>query len=463
MIKGHVTIDIHNHNSGFTERIEQDNLVTDAVGILASVYAGANMTDKIMPLATKALGGLMLFDGALEEEKSNIFFPSNAHLTGFAGQWVNTSNQFCGSRNVQETHATDTGYETVWDFSTSQANGTIASLALTAAPGGDISNNPFTGINKDINIHIIKDTGNEGIKPVIHSADQIMYSLIDNGRTEEYDASRKIYTTKAGITAKKAYTPIRKYKVADGVNSADEQKKVKDIELTVESIRDSIFEGRNSSEHLLNGYDGFAYLFYSDGNNDGDGSFFYQRIKLSDYSFDVENPVKVMLPGTKLYGRIIGGQICKGKCYIAGMDRRYIYIVDLVNTADVKTADMGEGQIFHFDYRFMADPGGTMHIKTYKKKDNVDNLFEVSDAILYPDGEVRINRPYKDLSIKDLYNGVKSQEYIFATENLIAYNGAIGHPMMNYLGTICNLTTPVTKTAASSMKITYTLTDEVQT
>lgn len=461
MIKGHVTIDIHNHNSGFTERIEQDNLVTDAVGILASVYAGANMTDKIMPLATKALGGLMLFDGALAEEKSNIFFPSNAHLTGFAGQWVNTSNPFCGSLNVQETHATDTGYETVWDFSTSQANGTIASLALTAAPESDKSGNPFTGINGNMQIHNANTNSSE-VKQVTHSVDQIMYSLKDNGRTQEYDESRKIYTTKAGITVEKSYMPIRKYKVADWVNRADVREKLKDIELTVESVRGNIFEteSRKSSEFILNGYDGYAYMFYSNGNNEGDGSFSYQRIKISDFSFDVEDPVKVILPGTKLEGRIFGGEICKGKCFLAGKDERYIYIVDLANTADVKTADMGEGQFFYYNYRFMADPGGTMHVKIAKRKDA--NRYEISDAIIYPDGVVRINIPYKEETDYEFNRTINNMEYSLGTESLVAYKNWIGNPMMNYLGTICNLTTPVTKTAASSMKITYTLTDEVQ-
>jgi hypothetical protein len=32
----------------------------------------------------------------------------------------------------------------------------------------------------------------------------------------------------------------------------------------------------------------------------------------------------------------------------------------------------------------------------------------------------------------------------------------------NYLGTICNLSNPVVKTAAASLKVIYTLTDEVE-
>lgn len=453
MIKGHVTIDLHNHRSGFKERIEKDNLVTDAVGILASVYAGANMTDKIMPLATKALGGLMLFDGALQEEKSNIFFPSHAHLIGFAGQWTNTENPLCGSLNIQETHATDTGYETVWDFSTSQANGTIASLSLTAAPESGIKNNPLTGIDERINFHNVTA---EYAMPIMHSSGQIMYGMKDNGIKTERDAERNIYKIKAGVTINKWYMPLTEYKVTDAVNWTGEQENVKDIELEVESVRSNIFDD-SPRIAISNGYDGYAYLFFSDGNDDGDGQFSYNRIKLSDFSFDVEGPVKVTLPGIRLKGGIWNGVICRGKCFMTGKDERHIYIVDLANTADVKTADLGEGPGILSGGRFMSDINGTVHIKRGEKDSN-NNLW-ISDAVVYPDGEVRINIPYND------NNGTGTKRYNLCTESLVAYGiGGYGikrgNRMANYLGTICNLATPVTKTASTSMKITYTLTDE---
>lgn len=216
MIKGHVTIELHNHRSGFTERIEQDNLVTDAVGILASAYAGANMTDKFMPIAKNALGGLMLFDDTLEEDAANIYFSGDAHLVGFAGQWNNTSNPLCGSLNVQETHATDTGYETVWDFSTSQANGTISALALTAAPENDIKSNPFTGREYTSGMHIINKGSTVLVEVIMNSHEQMMYTLsniyINNspynyGIKTEYDSNREVYTYKIKMSVQKEYLP----------------------------------------------------------------------------------------------------------------------------------------------------------------------------------------------------------------------------------------------------------------
>lgn len=371
MIKGHVKIDLHNHNSGFTERIEQDNLVTDAVGILASVYAGAGMTDKIMPLATKALGGLMLFDGALAEEKSNIHFPGDVHLTGFAGQWLNTSNIFCGSINTQETHVTDTGFETVWDFSTSQANGTIASMSLTAAPEGDNKGNPFTGMGNNYKVHNVNANNKYTVKAIVHSEGQMMYCINKNYRSDniylsmEYDQDRGIYIWKSEIDVLKGYMPLRKYKVDDSINRADALTKMNSIEVKTESTKNEIRVGENPVNYIENAYDGYAYYVYPQANDSGDGSFTYQRIKLSDYSFNTEDPVTVTLPNTRLKGGFRNASVCKGKCFLVGNDDRYIYIVDLANTADVKTADLGEGMHCYINETPTCNPEGTVLIKAY--------------------------------------------------------------------------------------------------
>lgn len=76
--------------------------------------------------------------------------------------------------------------------------------------------------------------------------------------------------------------------------------------------------------------------------------------------------------------------------------------------------------------------------------------------IIYPDGQVRMNGSKGGISI----NGDKL--YNLLTDSFISYRSFEGFPVMSYLGTICNLTSPVIKTAATSMKITYTLTDGVQ-
>ena len=61
-MKGHVCIELHNHNSGFTERIEQDNMVTNALTYAMghAVSCGANLSDLMLPACKRGLGGLFL-------------------------------------------------------------------------------------------------------------------------------------------------------------------------------------------------------------------------------------------------------------------------------------------------------------------------------------------------------------------------------------------------------------------
>lgn len=145
MLKGHLQIDLHNEITGETRRFEQDNMVTNALGDILGLAAnvgakGVNAFDDLLPAATKTLGGLFLFDGALTENVNNVHFPMSVHLIGHARQETNTTAKLAGSINKAESGRTDTGYVNVWDFSTSQANGTIASLALThtKARGGSL-------------------------------------------------------------------------------------------------------------------------------------------------------------------------------------------------------------------------------------------------------------------------------------------------------------------------------------
>ena len=134
MIKGHTKIELFNAETGKIEKTyEKDNLVTNAVQYLiaAQNMMGKVMNQSVFPIATNALGGLMLFNNTLDEDADNIAFPSNAKLVGYGDRDSNTTDSMRGSLNSIESHATDTGYVSVWDFGTAQGNGTIKAIALT--------------------------------------------------------------------------------------------------------------------------------------------------------------------------------------------------------------------------------------------------------------------------------------------------------------------------------------------
>jgi hypothetical protein len=85
------------------------------------------------------------------------------------------------------------------------------------------------------------------------------------------------------------------------------------------------------------------------------------------------------------------------------------------------------------------------------------------DALLYTDGWVVMNAAYREETYASVWRAHSRLNLI--TDNLMVYGRgdgsyySYGTLVNNYLGTICNLSSPVVKNAASSMKVIYTLTD----
>lgn len=86
---------------------------------------------------------MLLFDTNIEENEDMFYPPANAKLIGCVayGMQNNTTGKERGSYNQTESeiNLTDRYMKYVYDFQTSQANGTIACVCLTHLNGGYIS------------------------------------------------------------------------------------------------------------------------------------------------------------------------------------------------------------------------------------------------------------------------------------------------------------------------------------
>ena len=92
MLKGKTRIELRNAETGELEEVREDeNLITHAIDYIidAEMSYNAAPNDYCLPVATKLLGGIMLFDDELDEDVDNIHFPVDVHLVGYAGQTVN--------------------------------------------------------------------------------------------------------------------------------------------------------------------------------------------------------------------------------------------------------------------------------------------------------------------------------------------------------------------------------------
>ena len=133
-IKGKTTFELTDVNTGEVEIIEDNNMVTNALqefmltyGVFnKSIFIDDNMTNA---LYSSLLGGLFLFDTALDEDVDNTFMPAGVKMIGNGSRGVSNSGAVTelGSYNSTESGVqSDGSIKFVYDFSTAQANGTIS-------------------------------------------------------------------------------------------------------------------------------------------------------------------------------------------------------------------------------------------------------------------------------------------------------------------------------------------------
>lgn len=142
-IKGKTTFELTDVNTGEVEIIEDNNMVTNALqefmftyGVFnKSIFINDNMTNA---LCLNLLGGLFLFDTALDEDVDNTFMPAGVKMVGNGSNCANNSDVTeLGSYNTTESGVqSDGSIKFVYDFATNQANGTIACACLTSRVGG---------------------------------------------------------------------------------------------------------------------------------------------------------------------------------------------------------------------------------------------------------------------------------------------------------------------------------------
>lgn len=143
-LKGHTKIELTNVNTGEVEVYEDDNKVTNALehyfanygyfGKYQDIYSSKSLSNFLR----RFTGGLLLFDTQLEERVDNVLPPGGAWMTGrgcnltYSGTDTTMGSFSSESKSLYDGH----GYQYVWEFNSSQANGKIASACLTTNFGG---------------------------------------------------------------------------------------------------------------------------------------------------------------------------------------------------------------------------------------------------------------------------------------------------------------------------------------
>ena len=144
MLKGTTKIELTDVNTGETQVIEKHNAITGAMQEIFSPVVGHLTTEATLasnlPAYTTLLGGLLLFDGRINGDPLPLFAPDDVNLVGCARyNYANTlGSLYMGSYDVNESSfsTTEKIAKFVYNFTQSQANGTINSICLTHRNGG---------------------------------------------------------------------------------------------------------------------------------------------------------------------------------------------------------------------------------------------------------------------------------------------------------------------------------------
>lgn len=493
-LKGHTKIELTNVETGEVEVHEDDNMVTNALSkllgsygvfcnnALRSVIARSGSRSDTVKILT---GGLMLFDSIIEENPNTIYPTGGTNLVGCGSQIAYSgTNTTAGSYNETESGWTEDGsYKHVWDFTTHQANGTISCASLTTCSGGKITigtpayssdyayNSEALFVN-DKNANGMSFHFNSSISPYwILYADAIYNHIIVPSTIEEVSPYRGVTSEnenfKKSIFYKKS-VDLSFYRMGFSnfsiFDTSYDLELIKKITVEMPQGLKDIF----TQEKLNNTSNIWRVSAFSDENN----IYFLLRVTTHPYDY-IENmetfyvwEINVETLESNYYSitntlndwisfdnsihssnNITSDiAIINGLLICTGGGTKTTYIINMSNPSDISNIGYLGNGLFSYGDKVFANDGGFVKV-----------LDTISKEILYKNIEYGIftGSDYK------IINPVRGTHYFMAHSfSGTNYMGATIFTDPAMLVTINNLETPVQKTSAQTMKVTYVLTQE---
>ena len=460
---GTMGIELTDVNTGEVTAVTEENMVTDAVNHILGLNPmgvfyeigesidGVKWQEALLPVCPNMIGGILLFSKALEERADNIYSLSDNLPVAYASNNVNsTANVARGSMNLTESKKLDNGYKFVWEFTPSQGNGTIAAAALTSAQGGA---NAYGSLVNDSSTFLqIKSIKLDGMAM---AQELVLFEAV------EVDFERNLLYSityqDTGVRIRKAHIPI--FTVGLNEKLDDSSFAVVDDQVVQTSTFRFLGDYTLYGE-FLDGGDGYWYGFSNEGNSSGSATMVWVKIKKDDYSMTegewTLSNAKLMDVGRReedssFPERYLQCCIRSGYLYAMANNKKGIYKINLSNSSDVTLIEFG----FTSKWKPLCETGTCEVYMTLVGDLIIGGDFQVTveDKVIRTQGSFRLNDTATPL---------------FQYKNfLLGWGGSYGseyrtmYLLTPYLATINNLSSAVVKTVDKTMKITYTLTEEV--
>lgn len=510
MLKGKAKIELTDVNTGKVEVYEHDNLVTNAVSDILSYnpcgmrfrnYSntntdelGASFQAGLLPVVPKLIGGILLFENELENDPEKYYADANNPLIGYSSNNVNTSsNSLRGSMNQTESGklAEGNGYKFVFDFTTSQANGTISSLALTSARGGleGRADPSYSSVGHKVLCvdRFVSGTVSGGINQL--NLGKIFVTSIEPENNLGYfayvSAAKTVHVGKIRI-------PFTDLGLFDSYSP--EWTILEDITLTTISFASTYSTSSYFYGTLIDGDDGYIWGFQHSGNaagnTSGNANILWIKINKIDWTFEEGNWVldAQLVPFGQYYTgrawdvRYFNNAMIKDGILYAhknnGSDSNLnyangMYMINLTDITDIKVINYDASWWYPHSYYHTSDNRAGHYVTT--------TINEVAGTITCGRWCIVNGRPIRtDIGTNQSSSRWSHNECLCDTAkprlrygpymvciaasdsgyyDTARYETGIYLPMM-YLATINNLETPIVKTSDKTMKITYVLKEE---
>lgn len=450
MIKGKTEIVLTDVYTGRSQKILEHNMMTNALNEIFKQEgymkdASIMYDSTFQPPYQKVLGGILLFDKSIPENVSTYFAPAGTNLTACGVYGVKNSTadtlrgDFNSDESVVDTNAHSVKY--VYDFATSKGNGTIASVCLTSACGGYSSYGaPAYGGNGQ-SASFFLNTGDR-----------------ENMRGGDTGIIAVDYTNDQVIT----FTPSTSGSYINAITIKKRRAHMKTIPLiqsakgtgTLISTKTISIDNIYYSSYSWN-YDKTANAFYLVGSTSSSsissgGTFRVIAISLDTLTaqtYNLANP----LDETAYMAYVYDGCV-----YITNGNRDKVCRIRLADDSDFTEISAVKNAFYSLPLAFTLE--GRIYVPSYQSGTNMNYLpFTIIDTAT---NTVRATQSSTNYTISE-----SNKRFVpVIGNNIMALNSSDSTydrfcVPCNYLATINNLSAPVKKTEAQTMKVIYTITE----
>lgn len=426
-MKGYAKIELTNIHTGEKEVVEKHNIVTNAIQDMLKTYGVYSPAIFVNSQAcagfniTSCYGGLIAWDGTIEESKENYKFkPYGVNAGAHAAyQVVNSgTDALLGSYNASESKITDNSAKFVYDFATNQGNGTISCITLVSQLNG------LLGFDS---VQIPPLSGVSIYRPYVNNTFNKMIPFPSESKLVNVDKLVNIYKTPSITITEYNALLTNTFSIFHGTTPV----KSAEVTLSASDLCDY------SNPKLAEGK--YCPIYYDPNTKTISVVLCTDTSTVNEVTISTVNVLTHAVTKRKVnitsHNMNLLFAIHYKNYLLYGSNMNKMYIMNLTTgTVSPETVDLET---------FSSD-----RVQIYPLNDDEFIIFGNSTAY-----NIRKLINLKDIEQKTLAQNTSYPSYYQPTNYSFYPSSDL------YFGTINNLSSPVVKTADKTMKITYTLTE----